>query len=748
MPAPAAPPPTTPAASARRDGGAVRREAERRTEREHDAPALRRGAPSNLVEAHRPALVPAHPPLVPAPPPRVPPVVRPVAPRDPEHAVADDTADESAGERVTPGAAAVPPPPPGSIGARIQRSSLPELYLAMTTPDRGEDGGLLVDDDTATLTKGQMRKADFMRELRAEVRRTAEEELARVGRSAAGCPYIEEMLGRYDGRTAAELERAIRRYAPEARYVRHARDYLRYVTNRLARGIRQWASTGRMPDDAPSDEIEALRRARGWVGAFAGLAGISPPPEPRKDSPGGARDKSPSAPQRKPLGPSPGRVDAGALVAQLGPGRPLDPTTRSRMETSFGHSFAAVRIHADDHAAGLASDLAARAFTIGPHVALGAGAPAAGTIEGDALLAHELAHVVQQGTGAPTGDVAIGEVGDPLEHDADAAAAVAVAQLHGLGERPDEPRSAPSAGHGVRLQRCHTPPPPTKQPEPPRKDPIYDTYAAAIAKLKQSAPETYELISALPLEVQGAFRTIRTVPWNLGAPAGVLTHNFQLRMELVDAIPGEASTLAKFIGPGGSKSAASPELAIATNISKPPLFIRYPMRILVTRAAASDTDRLEANLFHESIHMFRYMDRQLAERRADLGYPADAKEASPFQAPFERYEAAARGTTEFDALKKLFATANAGSSTPGDADLAAADAEIVTNFLDEKFAYDSTVKRYGAKYGLSNAEIGSMYLDDLIQDRGWNVRAEDKGKMRKAIIDLLDAVDKALAPPP
>lgn len=599
----------------------------------------------------------------------------------------------------------------------VQRTSIVEGIAMVTGLDRErERGGLLVDDDVEKLASGQMRKREFFPELRTLVHDTAERELRRVGRSAADCPYLEKWLAYYEGRPAAHLERALRRYARAATMATKALDYLAPVGEQLAQGIAAWARTGVM-------------------------AGI---PDELVDSPG-----DPGKLQSKArAGESPGSVDAGAIAAQLGPGRPIPDGVRGRMEDALDVDFAHVRIHTDGTTPRLAGELGARAFTVGHHVAFGADQFRPGDPAGDALLAHELAHVVQQGTGAPTGDVAIGEVGDPLEDDADAAAADAVAQLHGLGERPDEPRTSPTAGHGLRLQRCHTPPPPTKQPEPPRKDPIFDTYAAALAKLKQSAPETYELISALPLEAQGAFRTIRTVPWNLGAPAGTLTHNFQLRMDLVDAIPGEASTLAKFIGPGSSKNAASPELGIAINVSKPPLFIRYPMRILVTRAAASDTDRLEANLFHESIHMFRYMDRQLAERRADLGYPADAKEASPFQAPFARYESAARGTGEFDAVKKLFAAANAGSSTPGDADLAAAETEIVSNFLEEKFAYDTTVKRYGAKYGLTNAEIGSMYLDDLIQDRGWNVSAEDKGKMRKAIIDLLDAVDKALAPPP
>ena len=345
-------------------------------------------------------------------------------------------------------------PPPAARGPRLQRSSLPELFAAMTTPTP-EEGGLLVEDDVATLTEGQLRKVDFLRELRAEVRRVADEELRRVGRSAADCPYIEAMLDRYDRRTAAETERAVRRYAPEARGVREARGYLRFVTDRLALGIRRWAESGRMPDDLPSDELMSLGRAGGWVGAIAGLAGLRAP-EAGAAGGGGGAGRGGGTPQRQAAGPSPGRVDAGALRAGLGPGRPLDGTTRARMEAGLGHSFAAVRLHADDHAAALNRDLAARAFTIGPHVVLGAGAPAVGTVEGDALLAHELAHVVQQGTAAPVGDVPVGQPGDPLEREADDAAEAVVRGLHGPSRRGPHPVSrGPQARHGgLRLQRC------------------------------------------------------------------------------------------------------------------------------------------------------------------------------------------------------------------------------------------------------------------------------------------------------
>ncbi|MFJ3459800.1 DUF4157 domain-containing protein [Achromobacter spanius] len=77
-------------------------------------------------------------------------------------------------------------------------------------------------------------------------------------------------------------------------------------------------------------------------------------------------------------------------------GHPLDANTRTFMEPRFGKDFRHVRLHADARAIASANALNARAFTVGHHIVLNAGVYAAGTPAGRALLAHELAHVVQQ----------------------------------------------------------------------------------------------------------------------------------------------------------------------------------------------------------------------------------------------------------------------------------------------------------------------------------------------------------------
>jgi outer membrane protein OmpA-like peptidoglycan-associated protein len=83
------------------------------------------------------------------------------------------------------------------------------------------------------------------------------------------------------------------------------------------------------------------------------------------------------------------------------PGRPLDAATRAFMEPRFGHDFSQVHIHTGTKAADSARAVNARAFTVGHDVVFDEGQFAPGTTAGAKLLAHELTHVVHQGSSAP-----------------------------------------------------------------------------------------------------------------------------------------------------------------------------------------------------------------------------------------------------------------------------------------------------------------------------------------------------------
>lgn len=79
------------------------------------------------------------------------------------------------------------------------------------------------------------------------------------------------------------------------------------------------------------------------------------------------------------------------------PGRPLDAATRANMEPRFGDDFSRVRVHTDDKASASARSVNALAYTVGNHVAFNSGQYRPHTDEGQRLIAHELAHVAQQG---------------------------------------------------------------------------------------------------------------------------------------------------------------------------------------------------------------------------------------------------------------------------------------------------------------------------------------------------------------
>lgn len=96
------------------------------------------------------------------------------------------------------------------------------------------------------------------------------------------------------------------------------------------------------------------------------------------------------------------------------PGQPLDPATRAFMEPRFGHDFSEVRVHTDAKAAESARSVNALAYTVGRNVVLGEGHYAPRARTGRSILAHELAHVVQQ-RHAPLGVTSCLKMSAPTE---------------------------------------------------------------------------------------------------------------------------------------------------------------------------------------------------------------------------------------------------------------------------------------------------------------------------------------------
>jgi hypothetical protein len=103
-------------------------------------------------------------------------------------------------------------------------------------------------------------------------------------------------------------------------------------------------------------------------------------------------------------------------------GDPLDASTRAFMEPRFGHDFSRVRVHRDAKASESARALDALAYTVSNELVFAAGQyqPASGM--GRMLIAHELAHTIQQRN--RIGDAATGN--DLLEHEAHSAVSAAM----------------------------------------------------------------------------------------------------------------------------------------------------------------------------------------------------------------------------------------------------------------------------------------------------------------------------------
>lgn len=125
-------------------------------------------------------------------------------------------------------------------------------------------------------------------------------------------------------------------------------------------------------------------------------------------------------------------------------GRPLTPSERVPMEASFHHDFDGVRVHDGTAADEAASRLGAMAFVAGRDIYLGDTAPDTSTPAGKAMLAEELAHVVQ-GVGADGAERVL-PADDALEADAHVAASRAAA-----GERASVAPAGPAASAAGRL---------------------------------------------------------------------------------------------------------------------------------------------------------------------------------------------------------------------------------------------------------------------------------------------------------
>ncbi|GAB1693635.1 DUF4157 domain-containing protein [Krasilnikovia sp. M28-CT-15] len=121
-----------------------------------------------------------------------------------------------------------------------------------------------------------------------------------------------------------------------------------------------------------------------------------------------------------------GTAVAARIAAHRGGGRPLADGVRSEFENGYGADLGDVRIHDDAESTALADALHARAFTTGRDVFFGADGYDPHSSTGAHVLAHELAHTLQDGTGTHA-YATVTDPGDPAEREAEQAARTVLA---------------------------------------------------------------------------------------------------------------------------------------------------------------------------------------------------------------------------------------------------------------------------------------------------------------------------------
>lgn len=127
------------------------------------------------------------------------------------------------------------------------------------------------------------------------------------------------------------------------------------------------------------------------------------------------------------------RASDGASAERAG-GAPLPRELRAMLEPLAGARLDRVRVHTDRRAAATAEALDANAVTVGQDIFFGEGRYRPGSEVGRRLIAHEVAHTVQQrAAAAPQRQATVSEPGDPLEVEADAFACASLAgKAHAL----------------------------------------------------------------------------------------------------------------------------------------------------------------------------------------------------------------------------------------------------------------------------------------------------------------------------
>jgi len=383
---------------------------------------------------------------------------------------------------------------------RVATPGLSNAALSRRLAREAQPSALLVDDAAATVEPHQLKVSAFLDELHKRSAAAARDELGAAAAVADVDGEVARGLAPYRGMGGSALERTIKSQLPEAGEAIAARDLFAPIVAHVRSAARE-----RKPTLADASASLADKAKSGLQTAGDKLAS--------------GYDKLKS--WGKTLFSARPGADTHAQARTLGAGAPLESGVRARMEPLLG-DLSAVTVHQSPEAGAEADRLGARAFAVGTRVAFGAGEYRPGTPAGDALIAHELAHVAQQDeAGAATASTA------ELEHDADAAAGEAAAVLH--GGRPAG-RLARRLRSATALARCpKDKPAPTAAPAAAPPQQLEGTTSASYYNIRETPGESGKVLGTLqglsvPVTVTNK-QQIEKATWyrvTLKAPVGPL----------------------------------------------------------------------------------------------------------------------------------------------------------------------------------------------------------------------------------
>jgi uncharacterized protein DUF4157 len=355
--------------------------------------------------------------------------------------------------------------------------------------------------------------------------------------------------------------------------------------------------------------------------------------------------------------------------SQLGGGKPLAEPEKTFFESRLRYDFSNVRVHTDARAAESARAINAAAYTIGQNIVFDTPRYVPHAPGGRRILAHELAHVVQQSTGT----------------------------------------------HAEVIRRQPAPIPPGSTSTPAAAPQFTQSdYDAAVALI---ATRNARLYGYLQQGRVGSTVRVRTehLPVMGGGPGSptAIDFFFDLQITAGGAVAGARASFG--------------DVTAVPNSSAPTATLLQPLPFVVNApppGATNTANQLAEELFHEGLHMLIKMDRVM-QRYA----PGAAGLQTGTLASFNTYKARAQAGSNFLTLQVdlstvigAYFTANPGTpgapTTPSEFDRIAN--VVIDRIIEERFAVDQQRQQFTGSMvaGTTNDAIARGYLRRYLADEG------------------------------